>query len=984
MKTKIKLTYCSALAVAVFFWSGGMLYAQKTNPKKNDTAAGVKKIDEVVLIGYGNTKRKNVTGSIASVKMEDVNVSTNTNFVQAMAGRAAGVTVMSTSGQPGAMADLLIRSNASFASSGPLYVVDGVIINDDSGEPGSGTRYGDTGMRRSPLNFLNPNDIETIDILKDASATAIYGARAAGGVVLITTKKGKSGRPTIQYNFSNAFQQSIKYYDLMNAHDYMDMQNKALYEKWMIDNKVGIYGGKDPGSVKPFVPRYTQDQINKQPIYPSAFDEIMRPGLTEQHNISISGAVNRTKYYVSGNYLNQQGIFKGSDYKNFSGKFSIDQGLSDSFKIGVNIIANGSKANNGNAGDGLYENSGMIGAAFYHPPTLSFRDDKGNYTINPGYQNTPNPLSYLDITDYTTSNRLLTSGYAEWIVIPGLTAKASLSYDQSTAKRFNYLPTTFLYGARAGGAASISENNAQSLLIDYTLNYVKTFSEKHKISLLAGHSYQITTKDGFSAGNSNFPTDAFTTNNIGSGAALRPSVGSYRDPDRIWKSYFGRAIYEFNGKYILTASIRGDGASHFAENKKWGIFPSFSAAWIVSEENFLKNSKTLNFLKLRLGYGEVGNSNIGSSAFTYYSFGYNAVFNNTQYQGVSMSQLANPNLTWETQAEKNIGVDFGLFHSRITGTVDLYQRTFRNLLSSISLATDFPVSSVATNIGKTKSTGFEFSIQTKNIVNPNGFNWNSTFNFTTFKNVWVERSPGALKTLARYIDPTGNFNAVYGYLSDGIYDPNKMSAPKWMPGILPGEIIVKDINGYDTNGNLTGMPDGKITDADMTIIMDNNKPEAPRHTFGFGNEFRYKNFDLSIYAYGAIQKKYNREQASIADLTSLTVFGWNGMNLIKDQWRHDNPNATLPSFFGNYRSVGGSSDYYIEDASFIRVRDITLGYRFSEDLLQKLKIVKSIRIFASVQNPFVITKYKGIDPELKNFYAYPITKSFIMGANITF
>ena len=336
------------------------------------------------------------------------------------------------------------------------------------------------------------------------------------------------------------------------------------------------------------------------------------------------------------------------------------------------------------------------------PPTnIAFKDDKGNYLINPKYANTPNPLSFLDITDYTTSNRLLTSGYAEWIIIPGLTARASISYDQSTAKDLTTCQQHFYTEPEQVGA-SIAENNSQTLSADYILSYVKTFAEKHKISLLAGHSYQVNTKDGFSAANNNFPTDAFTTNNIGSGAAPRPRVGSYRNPDKIWKSYFGRAIYELNGRYILTASIRGDGASHFAENRKWGIFPGFSAAWIVSEENFLKGSKTLNFLKLRLGYGEVGNSNIGSSAFTYYSFGYNAVFNNTLYQGVAMSQLANPNLTWETQAEKNIGIDFGLFNNRITGTVDYYQRNFRDLLTAIPLATDFPVSAYAGNAGTTK------------------------------------------------------------------------------------------------------------------------------------------------------------------------------------------------------------------------------------------------------------------------------------------
>lgn len=988
MKTKSYNVCNYTTLIAVFFFTGSCIpiYGQqKKNTEKVDTTAKTKKIDEVVLIGYGATKRKNVTGAISSVKMGDVNVTTNTNVMQAMAGRAAGVTVMSTTGQPGASTNVLIRSNASFASSGPLYVVDGVIINDNAGDPGSGTRYGGSGVSRSSLNFLNPNDIESVDILKDASATAIYGARAAGGVVLITTKKGKSGRPTIQYDFSNAFQQSIKYYELMNTQEYMMQRNKILYEKWMLDNKIGIYGGKDPSSAPAFNPKYTQDQINNQVSYPSAIDAILQPGLTEQHNISISGAADKTRYYVSGNYLNQIGVLKHSDFKNFSGKLSLDQGIGNSFKVGISIIANGSKANNGNIGTGVYENSGMIGAAIYHPPTLPFKDANGNYIINPDYQNTPNPLSFLEVTDYSLSNRLFTSGYAEWTIIPGLLAKSTITYDQSTSKRYTYLPRTFLYGARAEGQANIGESNSNTLSADYTLNYTKSFWEKHKINALIGHSYQIIKQDGFSAGNDHFPTDNFSFNNLGLGTAQRPGVGSYRNPDRIWKSYFARISYDFGGKYILSASIRRDGASHFAQNKKWGVFPGVSLAWVISEENFLKDSKIFDLLKLRLGYGEVGNSNIGSSAFTYYGTGSSFIFGGASSPGVKITQLANPNLTWETQTEKNIGLDFGLRNNRITGSFDYYQRIFSNLLSNISLASDFPVSSVATNAGKTKSTGFEFGLQSKNIVNPEGFNWSSTFNFTTFKNKWVERSADALKTLDRYIDPLGNFNDSYGYLSDGIYDPAKRSAPSWMPGILPGEIIIKDINGYDDQGNLTGKPDGKLSSADMTITM-NNPSTAPRFTFGFGNEFRYKNFDLSIYAYAAIQKKLNSDyQNSSKVYAALGSFGWNMLNTAVDRWAYDNPDSTIPTGLnGNYTNYSNNSDYWIEDASFIRVRDITLGYRFSTDLLEKLKIVKSVRVYFSVQNPFIITKYKGIDPELQNFYSYPITKSFIMGANISF
>lgn len=948
-------------------------------------------LNEVVVVGYGTQKRKNVTGSVASVKMNEVNTATNTNFTQALAGRAAGVNVVQTTGQPGAGVSVQIRSNASFASEGPLYVVDGVIVNDNAGEPETNTRYGGSGVNRSPLNFLNPNDIETIDILKDASATAIYGARAAGGVVLITTKKGKSGSPSLQYDFSHAFQQALPYFDILDTKDYMEQRNKILREKWMLDNKIAPYGNTDPSTVTPFVPKYTQQQIDGQAEQPNAIDAIMRKGFTQQHNISMSGTSNKTRYYVSGNYLGQEGVLKHSGYTRYSGKISLEQGIGEKIKAGVNVIATGSKAENGNMGTGVYENSGMIGAAFYHPPTIPFQDAQGNYPINPDYQNTPNPLSFLTITDDTKASRLLTSGFAEWTIIPGLTARGSLSYDQSTAKRSTYFPRTFLYGARAEGQGGILENNATSKLSEYTLSYVKDLAGNSRINAVVGHSYQLTDKDGFNAGNDHFPTDNFLYYNIGLGTALRPTVGSYRNSTRIWKSYFARAIYELNGKYIFSASVRRDGASHFAKNKKWGTFPGVSAAWIISEENFLKSVPVISFLKLRTGYGSVGNANIGSSAFTYFENNSPFVIGGTNLPGVRLAQIANPNLTWETQTEFNAGLDFGFLSDRVSGSFDFFSRRFTNLLSRVPLATDFPVSSFASNAGTTRSTGWEVSLQSKNLVNANGLNWNTTINFSHYTNSWVERSAAALKSLPKYVDPKGNFNGQYGYVSDGIYDPAGMKAPAWMPGILPGDVIIKDLNGYDASGNLTGKPDGQLSTADMVQIHTNNDPTGngqpvPNFSFGINNQFSYKNFDLSVYMYGLIQKKFNSDLSNTADVyAKLGAFGWNVLSVSKDRWAYDNRGGSLPTGLNSaYSGFAGNSDFWVEDATFLRCRDITLGYRLPAGLLQRQNTIKTARLFVNVQNPFIITGYKGIDPELQNFYAYPMTKSFTLGASIGF
>lgn len=949
-------------------------------------------VEEVVVIGYGSTKRKNVTGAISSVKMEGINTSANTSFVQALAGRAPGVSAVQTSGQPGAGVSIEIRSSPSNASQGALYVIDGVIVNDNAGEPGSGTRYGGTGISRSPLNFINPNDIETIDFLKDASATAIYGARAGGGVVLITTKKGKSGQPSVQYDFSHSFQKVAKYYDVLDTKEYMTERNKIMREKWMFDNKIAPYGNVDPSTVNPFVPKYTDQQIASQQVMPNALDAVMRSGFTQQHNVSMSGTSNKTRYYVSGNYMNQEGVIRNSNYKRFSGRINLEQGIGEKVKAGVNVMATGSRADNGNIGDGLYENAGMLNAAFYYPATMPFRDAVGNYPINPDYQNTPNPLSFLEITDYTKDNRLLTSGFLEWNIIEGLTARGSVSFDQSTSKRNTYLPKSFLYGARAEGQASITERNSASQMREYTLNYTRAIGEKGNLNAVIGHSYQLSDFDGLNLGNDHFATDNFLFYNIGLGTAQRPTVGSYRSPSQVWKSNFLRVIYEHDGKYFLSVSVRRDGASNFAANKKWGTFPGLSAGWVVSEESFMKGLTPVNFLKLRLGYGSVGNSNIGSSAFSYYQPDVNYVIGGARLPGVVLSQLANPNLTWETQTDLNAGVDFNLFRNRISGSFDYFNRTISNLLSRVPLFSDFPVSSIATNAGKTRSVGWDASLQTKNIIGGGkGFSWNTTINFSHYNNTWVERSPEALRSLSKFIGVKDNYNAWYGYLSDGIYDPSKMAAPEWMPGIVPGEVIIKDVNGYDGSGNLTGRPDGMLNTADKVLIHRNNDPTGngkpvTNFSFGFNNEFTYRNFDLAVYMYGFVQDKMNIDRATAFDTwAQLAQFGWNVADIAKERWSYDNTNTSLPTGLNkNYGSFLGDSDYWLENATFLRCREITLGYRLSSELLGNQPVVKNLRVFASLQNPFVITGYKGIDPELKNFLAYPMARSFTLGASVGF
>ncbi|HWK03553.1 MAG TPA: TonB-dependent receptor [Puia sp.] len=948
--------------------------------------ASASELNNLVIIGYGSVKRKEVTGAISTIKGDDLNTSANTSFEQALAGRAPGLLAVQSTGQPGADVNIRIRDNPSYASSGTLFVLDGVPINNAAYDPGNNPVYGSGGVSRSPMNFINPNDIESIEILKDASAASIYGAQAGAGVVLITTKRGKSDKPRLDYNFSQAFQKEAKFYDILGTKDYMSVRNQILHEMYLANHKISPYGNTDPTTVAAFTPKYSQQQIDTTAVQPDLLKSISRPGFVQQHNLSLSGGNAKTRYFISGNYINQQGVIRGSDLTRYNGRINIDQVVSNKIRLGVNIVTSNSGANNQAVQTSQNESGGIILAAMYYPANLPALNADGTYPLSPDYPNIPNPLSYLTVTDQTNDKRLLTSGFAEWEIISGLKAKANFSYDQSTEKRMVYMPTSFLYGQRAGGSASIGETNAATQLIDYTLAYSKNIGDHQKINAVAGYSYQVNNDDKFSAGNNNFLTDQFSFNNLSAGANPHPSVGSDKSR-QVWASYFARAIYSLYDKYTISASIRRDGSSIFAENKKYGYFPSVSAAWMVSEEPFFESiHPVVNNLKFRASYGTTGNSNIGQNAFAYYGTGLNYVFGNTQATGVSLSQIANPNLTWETVRELNLGIDYDLLKGRISGSFDYFHKTISNLLTYIPLTTDYPVSSVASNAGETGSRGWEIGLHSRNIVNQgkSGFQWNTDLTLSHFYSFWIQRSPNNLKTLAKYIDPKGQFDnaAIYGYVSDGIYTGQK-AAPAAMPGLIPGGLMVKDLNGYDASGNLTGKPDGQISSADMKYLGSS----APKVSLGFNNTFRYGNFDLSIYLYGSFGAlKYNTDYEYAFGLQAhLAQFGWNTLNVVKDRWTSSNINAKWPSGLNTgYEAYTGSSSFWYEKADFIRCRDITLAYTVPASYLKQQNIFSGLRVSAGIQNVFVITGYKGIDPELQSFLAYPMTRSVIIGVNASF
>lgn len=949
-------------------------------------------LDELVVVGYGTMKKKDLTGAVASVKMDDSPVSTVSTISHALAGKAAGLQVNTVSAQPGGQSTFRIRGAASSDKAGndPLIIIDGFPVN-DPGSLGSGNQYQD-GKKDNILGSINPNDIESIEVLKDASSTAIYGARAGNGVIIVTTKRGKSGAAKVQYSGSASVQEVSRNYEMLDASGFMSATNAYAKEQWLRTNGIGIYGGKSESDASSqYEPYYTEDEIRNPKNNTNWFDEISRLGFQTSHNLSVSGGNDNTKYLVSGNYFKQEGILKNNGMERYSARVNLDQKLSKYIKMGVNLNVSRNEYDNVSLGDGQAENAGILVSAVQFNPTLPIRDEEGNFSMNQDASFLPNPVSLLDITDKTTKERLLGNVFFEARPIQDLLLKANFGIDRNYEKRRQYLPTTTLYGMKENGSAYIGQADRSDYLMELTANYTKQLGD-HNLNILVGHSYQMFDYEFLSGKNNDFLTDGFLYNNLGAGNAKRPSVGSSATKSRM-ASFFGRVNYSFKDRYLLTATLRADGSSNFADGNRWGYFPSIAAGWRFLEEDFMQSfTNVLSNGKLRLSYGETGNANVGDKAYSYYQVGNNNVFGGNMVNGVYLSQLGNNLLTWETSREWNVGLDLGFLNNRINVTAEYYYKTISDLLNEQTLLSYNEVNKIIANVGKTQSQGFELTINTTNIQNKD-FEWTSDLTFSLYRDKWKERDP---KWKPNAYDEYNGYMRYYaGYLSDGLVQPGEEIAH--MSGALPGQVKIKDINGYayEADGSIkvdshgipvkTGKPDGKLDDADKVIYGSSD----PGYLFGFNNTLRYKNFDLNVYFYGQFDKlspgSYKSTWISgtgggitVTDLRR----GYNMPTSVNDVWSSSNLNGTLPGYFQS-ESPYGTGDFYYEDIWFIRCRNITLGYNIP--MKTSKHILSNIRVYIDVNNPFVITPYKGLDPETdSDNYAYPNVRTYSLGLDITF
>lgn len=949
-------------------------------------------LDEVVVVGYGTMKKKDLTGAVASVKMDDAPVGTVSTISHALAGKAAGLQVSTLSAQPGGGSSFRIRGAASVkAGNDPLIIIDGFPVNPVNEDKIKTGKY-KNGTSDNVLASINPNDIESIEVLKDASSTAIYGARAGNGVIIVTTKKGKTGAAKVTYSGTASVQTLANEYEMMGASDFMVQSNRYAKEQWMKDQKIGIYGGKtDADATVPYKPYYTDGQIANPANNTDWFKEITRTGFQTQHNVSINGGTETTKYMVSANFFKQKGIVENNDLERYTGRVNLEQKVSKYVNIGVNLTLSRNQTNNVPLGEGQNENASIMVAAAQFNPLLPIRNENGEYTLNTQAAFLPNPASMLDITDKTTKERLLATSFIEVKPIQELTLKANLGIDRNYQKHKVYLPKTTLYGQKKAGQADIAQYDKSDYLLELTANYAKKFGD-HNLNALVGYSFQRFTDEYLYAGNSQFLIDGFLYNNLGAGAYSKPSVGSSASKSEM-ASFFGRVNYSFKDRYLLTATLRADGASNFAKNNRWGYFPSVALGWRFTEEEFLQPlTDVLSNGKLRLSYGQTGNSNIGNKAVSYYKTGVNNEFGGIESVGVYLDQMGNPDLRWETTSEWNLGVDLGFLNNRLNVTAEYFHKVVSDLLSERSLLSYNEVDKISANIGETQSQGFELTINSKNFETKN-FSWSTDLTFSLYRDKWKTRDPN-WKPVAysQYYEP---LRVHSGYLSDGLIQEGENVA--WMPGSVPGQVKIKDVDGYVYNEDgsykvdkdgiplKSGTPDGKLNDADKVIYGSKD----PGYLLGFNNSFRYKNFDMNIYFYGQFgvynTGSYKDLWLTGADGMTGIVNMYRGYNMpetAKDVWSHDNPTASRPGYFQD-KSTWGIGDYFLEKSWFIRCRNISVGYTIPVN--QSRKLISNVRVYADVNNPFTITPYDGLDLETDNtVWAYPNVRSFSIGLDITF
>lgn len=899
--------------------------------------------EELVVVGYESVQKSDLTGSVSSLPADQLNTGPQVSVDQAIQGRIPGVQVTQTSAEPGGGYSIRIRgTNSITAGNEPLYVVDGL--------PGP-----------NPLNALNPADIESIEVLKDASATAIYGARGSNGVILITTKQGQGQSPlSVNYNGSISFQRASKTLDLMNAQEYMGFYNSLSASR-----------GEEP----PF----TQEEMNSIGSGTDWQDRVLRGAPLHEHQLSFSGGSEDTQYYLSLNYLNQDGIVINTNLERASSRINLQHSVTDRLNFGLNLNNSLEQEETVPLGTGVNAGAGVIATAIQLPPTLPVRNEDGDFAESS--QDLSNAVAQARTIDNSGDvKRTFGNAFAEYRPFENLRTRINLGYNKRTAERDVFLNTITQRGQLNEGQATKNQDESTSYLLDVTTEYDRTFLDNQSASLLGGYSFQQFTDVGFSASAQNFPTSAFGSNNLGAGETVKNDVGSFKEENTLI-SGFGRLNYNYDDRYLITSTARLDGSSRFGENNKVAFFPSGALAWRVSNEPFFSEREFfsgISDLKLRASYGVSGNQEIGNArSLNLLGTGPTAVFDGEEFESIAPIQLANPDLRWETTTQLNVGVDFGLLDDRITGSMDYFVSNTNDLLLELPIPTTSGFASSLQNVGDTRNSGFELAATTRNFVGD--FDWTTNLNFSTLKNEVTNLGdlPRILQGGTRFVqdftilregDPV---NSYYGYVLEGVYRSQEEidNNPSYSTA-QPGSRRFKDTNG-----------DGTIDEEDRTILGDPH----PDFTFGINNTLEYKGFNLDLFLEG----RFGFELANFTRIDSENPIDnlRNREDYVLDRWTPENRDSENPSYVDPSRTFDFNSRI-VQDASFLRVKNVRLGYTFSD---LETSGISSISVYVSGQNLYTFTGYDGFNPDVNvlgssnvriDYNAYPLARVYSFGINL--
>jgi iron complex outermembrane receptor protein len=870
--------------------------------------------EDVVVIGYGTQSRRDVTGAISSLKEGSFTKGTNTDLQSLLQARAPGVVITANNGDIGSEPRIRIRGGTSInASNNPIIVVDGVPVNNSSGLPGgftTGAGAGADGTMDNPLGMLNPDDIASIDILKDAASSAIYGARGGNGVILITTKEGRPGELSLTYSASTSSSSITKKLDLMDA---------AGFKSYASSIGVDI---EDGGA-------NTDWQ-----------DEILRSAVSTNHNISFSAGTQQTQYRASISYLDQQGILLNSERQRISTRLNVRHTMLDNkLKLGLKVSPSFSNRNN----TPYNQRAGYFGGVFTNVlkfnPTYPVKNADGSYYE---YATTTirNPVALLnEISDVGENLRVLTSATAEYELISGLNAKVTLGLDRESYNRNIYEPNSLPYAASIGGQASVQNTQRKNDHFNTTLNYSNS-----SMNVLAGYEFQEFTNSGFGATTKGFVTDAWLYNNMGGATDFTTAPYSFKNQNRL-VSFFGRVAYSMGGKLNVMATLRREGSSRFGDDNKWGVFPSASVGFRVTDD-----------IKLRASYGVAGNQEIGNyRSLVTLGSGANAVIGGQLLSGVAANQLANPDLKWETTSDINFGVDFALMDNKITGSVDMYSKTTEDMLVEVNVPQPAVVTTKLDNVGSVENSGLEFFINSVN-MSTKDMSWNTSFNFSTNKNNVV-----SLGKDVEYI-VTGQ---VGGAGLSGV------QAAIIKPGEAFGTFFGYELSGYDADGQEILSTDGGPL-GDGRRILGSPHPD---YTFGMTNQINFGNIDFSFYIW-SVQGNEILNNTRLEYQRPSNPF--NNINLFSET--ADDVNNGLGS-----EAAVALTDKFIEDGSFIRLQNVTIGYTL------KTGQFKNLRFYLSADNLITLTDYSGFDPEVStisglaegiDYTNYPKAKTISFGINV--